>query len=99
MTKNITKPGMKTVAKTIVFDPDSWSEFEDRTRQLGISTSSFFRKVVNDYLANRYVHLDTVRAGVVDEMVKRQEELRLTTLQPVIDMVLADWLEQRSRKK
>ena len=97
--KNITRPGLKTVAKTIVFDPDDWGVFEERTKQLGISTSSFFRKVVNDYLANRYIHLDTVRAGVVEEMRKRQEELKLTTLQPVLDMVLADWLEQRAKKK
>ena len=47
----------------------------------------------------RYVHLDTVKGGVLEALRARQEELHLTTLQPVIDMILADWMEQRKKKK
>ncbi|MCC6806978.1 MAG: hypothetical protein IT381_06120 [Deltaproteobacteria bacterium] len=94
----VTKSG-KTIAKTMVFDADAWVKFEERAKQFGISPSSFCRKVVNDYVDNRYVHLDTVKGGVLEALRARQEELHLTTLQPVIDMILADWMEQRKKKK
>lgn len=94
----VTKSG-KTIAKTMVFDADAWVKFEERAKQFGISPSSFCRKVVNDYVDNRYVHMDTLKAGVLDALRARQEELHLTTLQPVIDMILADWMEQRKKAK
>jgi hypothetical protein len=94
----VTKSG-KTIAKTMVFDADAWVKFEERAKQFGISPSSFCRKVVNDYVDGRYVHMDTLKGGVLDTLRARQDELHLTTLQPVIDMILADWMEQRKKKK
>lgn len=93
----VTKSG-KTIAKTMVFDPDAWATFDDRTHQIGVSPSTFFRKVVNDYLEGRYIHLDTAQPGVFEELQKRQNELKLTTVQPVLDMILAEWLERRRKK-
>jgi hypothetical protein len=94
----VTKSG-KTIAKTMVFDADAWVKFEERSKQFGISPSSFCRKVVNDYVDNRYVHLDTVKPEVLEAMRARQEELHLTTLQPIMDMILAEWAESKKKKK
>ena len=94
----VTKNG-KTIAKTMAFDADIWEAFEDRANQVGVSPSSFCRKVVGDYVNNRYIHLDTVKPGVLEALHARQKELHLTIIQPVIDMVLADWMEQRRKKK
>lgn len=81
----------------MVFDPDAWGKFEERTRQVGISPSSFFRKVVSDYLDGRYIHLDTAQPTVFEELQKRQGELKLTTVQPIVDMIMAEWVETRRR--
>src|SRR5688500_11004486 len=94
----VTKSG-KTIAKTMAFDADIWETFDERAKQFGISPSSFCRKVVSDYVTNRYIHLDTAKPGVMEALQARQEELHLTTMQPVIDMILADWMEQRKKKK
>ena len=94
----VTKSG-KTIAKTMAFDADIWDTFEQRAKQFGISPSSFCRKVVGDYVDNSFIHLDTVKPGVREALQARQDELHLTTIQPVIDMILADWMELRKKKK
>jgi len=83
----------------MAFDAEIWETFEHRAKQVGISPSSFCRKMVGDYVNNRFIHLDTVKPGVTEALQARQEELHLTTIQPVIDMILADWMEQRRKKK
>ena len=99
MSRTPVSKGGKTIAKTMVFDSDAWEKFEERAKQVGMSPSSFCRKVVNDYVEARYVNLDTVKPDVLAAMSDRKEELHLTTLQPVMDMVLAEWAEARKKKK
>ena len=83
----------------MVFDADAWEKFEERAKQVGISPSSFCRKVVTDYVEARYVRLDTLKPDVLEVMRARQDELHLTTLQPVMDMILAEWAEARKKNK
>jgi hypothetical protein len=78
--------------KSWSFDPEIFSKFKKATEAIGASPQSFFRKVMQDLTARRYLNFDLLDDDVQAALIKRAKTIGTENMQTALSSALREWL-------
>jgi len=90
---------MKKSGITFPGDEQWFKGFKEKLDQHSSSPSKLFQKCARDFMADKYINLDTLSPEVQRAFFKRAAELRMTNMQTALDYILREWMLAGEKKK
>ena len=86
-------------SRSFIFNQEEYQRFEEKARRFNVSPGVMFRKVVSDYLNDRYINVDELDPQLVTALEGYIQKNGLRKLQNAINFILEEWIKEKVKTK
>ena len=85
-------------SRSFIFNQEEFQRFEEKARRFNVSPGVMFRKVVSDYLNDRYINVDELDPQIVSTLEAYVQKSGLRKLQNAVNFILEEWVKEKGKR-